>query len=223
VVGAQNEAVRERLGAGNRPGGIAWCCCGVGTVEHSARLPFRCLLGDVLCVVGAEGARLVGVHRRPFWDADSADRHHKALTALLSSQMPRSKSEAGECSLFHNVHLRLEEQSIALVYSIMPLLIPHPPTPIPHPPSNTETRAYSFTPATLPSSVPSSGGLSFPPVAAISFAYSSGVWHFALQACICAISSLSAAFTSRCRLSEFLPANSVDTMRDVKAWPQPPV
>ena len=29
--------------------------------------------------------------------------------------------------------------------------------------------------------------------------------------------------TSRCRRNEFLPANSGETMSDVKAWPHPPV
>ncbi|SPQ24722.1 4ed5c420-07e1-45e9-9bef-76229451d857 [Thermothielavioides terrestris] len=83
--------------------------------------------------------------------------------------------------------------------------------------------AHSLMPVTFPPSVPSSGGLSWPPVAAISLSYSSGVWHFALHAWICAISSLSAAFTSRCLLSEFLPANSGETTSEVNDWPQPPV
>jgi len=76
---------------------------------------------------------------------------------------------------------------------------------------------HSSTPTTFPSVVPSRDGPSFPPVVSRSFSNSSGVWHFAVQAWICAISSLSAELTRRCLLSEFLPANSGDTMSVVKA------
>jgi hypothetical protein len=84
-------------------------------------------------------------------------------------------------------------------------------------------RGYASVPTTLPPSVPSIEGPSLPPVTALSASHSWGVWHFALQAWISAISSLSAVLTSRCRLRLFLPANSGETMREVNAWPQPPV
>lgn len=76
-------------------------------------------------------------------------------------------------------------------------------------------------PSTLPSTVPLRDGSSVP-FFAFSFAHSSGVWHLAVQACIAAISSLSAELTRRCLFSEFLPANSGETIRAEKACPQPP-
>lgn len=63
--------------------------------------------------------------------------------------------------------------------------------------------------------VPSTG-------AALSRSHSSGVRHFAVQAWIAAISSLSAALTQRWRLRELRPSNWGETMRALKAWPHPP-
>lgn len=77
--------------------------------------------------------------------------------------------------------------------------------------------AHCVVPSTCPPTVPSSDAL--PP----SFSHSSGVLHFAVQACMEAISSLSAALTRRCLLRELSPWNWGETMRVVNAWPQPPV
>lgn len=77
--------------------------------------------------------------------------------------------------------------------------------------------AHCVVPSTCPPTVPSSDAL--PP----SFSHSSGVLHLAVQACMEAISSLSAALTRRCLLRELSPWNWGETMRVVNAWPQPPV
>jgi hypothetical protein len=81
---------------------------------------------------------------------------------------------------------------------------------------------HAFVPCTCPSTVPSNGGFESDPFLDLSFSHSSGVWHLALHACIAAISSLSAAFTARCRFSELRPENWGETMSDVNDWPQPP-
>lgn len=52
---------------------------------------------------------------------------------------------------------------------------------------------------------------------ALSRSCSSGVWHFAVQAWMAAISSLRAALTRRWRLSELRPWNWGETMSEVKA------
>jgi len=54
------------------------------------------------------------------------------------------------------------------------------------------------------------------------FSHSSGVWHFGVQACIAAISSLSAALTKRCRASVVFLVNCGDTIMASYIWPQPP-
>lgn len=74
-------------------------------------------------------------------------------------------------------------------------------------------------PSTCPPTVPSSDGAAV----SFSFSHSCGVWHFAVQAWMAAISSLSAVLTRRCRLSDLRSWNWGDTIRDVNAWPQPPV
>jgi hypothetical protein len=53
--------------------------------------------------------------------------------------------------------------------------------------------------------------------------HSSGVWHFGVHACIAAISSLSAALTSRCRASVVFLVNCGDTIMASYIWPHPPV
>jgi hypothetical protein len=79
------------------------------------------------------------------------------------------------------------------------------------------------TPSTFPPTVPSKGGPSAAPATCLSRSHSSGVWHFADQACIREISSLRAALTSLWRLREFRDLNSGETIMDVKDCPQPPV
>jgi hypothetical protein len=54
------------------------------------------------------------------------------------------------------------------------------------------------------------------------FSHCSGVKHFGVQACIRAISSFNAVFTSRCRASVVFFSNCGDTIVASKAWPQPP-
>lgn len=83
------------------------------------------------------------------------------------------------------------------------------------------TSFQAVVPSTFPPTVPSKDGSS-DPFFAFSFCHSSGVWHLAVQACIAAISSLSAELTRRCLFNEFLPANSGETIKAEKACPQPP-
>lgn len=75
-------------------------------------------------------------------------------------------------------------------------------------------------PSTWPATVPAREG----PAAAraLSRSHSSGVWHFAVQACMAAISARRAALTRRWRLSDERPWKRGETMSVVKAWPQPP-
>lgn len=75
-----------------------------------------------------------------------------------------------------------------------------------------------FVPSTCPPTVPSSDGAAV----SLSLSHSSGVWHLAVQAWMAAISSLSAVLTRRCRLRDLRSLNWGETMREVKAWPQPP-